>query len=183
MTNIGKDRYLDLNVPVKPSSVLRVVTSPLLMMHNLTVSAQKLYAELSAYFEGSSGAKAYLKRDIPSRWHLRNNPLVPPVLALAELGWTMVFSNATSRVVELDKISASVRHAGNHPVKGAHGYDNREPDMQALFIAIGPGFKSRQRVHHMRAVDVYPLICHMYGAEPAPNNGSAHVTSHILSFS
>lgn len=183
MTSIRDDRYIDLNKAVTPDSVLRIVTSPVLMVHNLTISSQVLFRKLSNYLKKSSKATAYLKENIPSRWNLRRSPLVPPVIALAELGWTMVFSNQTSRVGLSGDPHSLVRHGANHPVKGAHGYDNTERDMQALFIAAGPAFKRRQRIRHMRAVDVYPLICHMFGADAAPNNGSVHITSHILSFS
>lgn len=63
------------------------------------------------------------KEDLPPRLHYGRNPRVAAIICLAEPGWTILSGPPA------------------YPVTGgAHGYDNADPDMLALFIASGPAF-------------------------------------------
>lgn len=42
---------------------------------------------------------------------------------------------------------------------GAHGYDNEEPQMRAIFMASGPAFKKNYTAQPFNNVDLYSLIC------------------------
>ena len=54
--------------------------------------------------------------------------------------------------------------------------------MHPLFMAVGPAFKQGLRdARPFHIVDIYSLMCHILGLEPAPNNGSLSKTAHILS--
>ena len=66
---------------------------------------------------------------------------------------------------------------------GKHGWDPRyAPLMYPFFLAAGPAFKQGLRnAEPFHIVDIYPLMCHILGLEPAPNNGSLSKTVHILS--
>jgi len=44
--------------------------------------------------------------------------------------------------------------------------------MQAIFMANGPAFKKGLELNSSVNLDVYPLICHLLGLSPAPNNGT-----------
>ncbi|XP_060597085.1 ectonucleotide pyrophosphatase/phosphodiesterase family member 5-like [Ruditapes philippinarum] len=56
---------------------------------------------------------------------------------------------------------------------GVHGYDPHiVPNMRPFFIAMGPAFKKGYVSEQFNSVDIYPLMCHILGIEPAPNNGS-----------
>ena len=45
--------------------------------------------------------------------------------------------------------------------------------MKAIFLARGPHFKTDlQMSEPIINLDIYPLIAHLLGIEPAPNNGS-----------
>lgn len=97
--------------------------------------------------------------------HYSNNRRIAPVVLYAEPGWVIGRTNATFK-------------SG----KGEHGWDPRfDPFMYPMFMAMGPAFK--KGVHNaepFRIVDIYPLMCHLLGLEPAPNNGSLSHTTHIL---
>ena len=57
--------------------------------------------------------------------------------------------------------------------EGGHGYDpDQVHDMYPLFIAYGPAFKPGYKARPFNMVDIYPLICHVLGVKPAPNNGT-----------
>jgi hypothetical protein len=196
VTDIYPERVVDLNDAVPRTSAMSIVTSPVMMLQNLSIDTHRLYSRISQLLTRVGHAKVFLKEDLPERWHLKNSELVSPVVAVADLGWTMKLETVKSRelaAVDVPRMngirgpveppSDSGRYGGrirqlppNHPHKGDHGFDNVEPDMQALFVAAGPAFRKGRRLLGVRAVDLYPLLCHMFGADPAPNNGSAHVT-------
>ncbi|KAK7500076.1 hypothetical protein BaRGS_00008623 [Batillaria attramentaria] len=66
--------------------------------------------------------------------------------------------------------------------EGSHGWDPRYSiNMYPFFIATGPAFKKGVRdAAPFRMVDIYPMMCHILGLEPAPNNGTLDNVRHIL---
>ncbi|MEW5837028.1 MAG: ectonucleotide pyrophosphatase/phosphodiesterase [Pseudomonadota bacterium] len=86
------------------------------------------------------------------------NPRVPRLLCLADTGWTISTEGYMRR----------------HPqtrTRGEHGYDNADPRMGALFVAHGPAFERGVVYPAFPNVDVYPLMTHLLGLEPRPNDG------------
>ena len=63
---------------------------------------------------------------------------------------------------------------------GNHGYDNQLPDMHPVFVAMGPSFKKGYSKDTFHNVDIYPLLCHILGVDPAPNNGSLQSVIDLL---
>ncbi len=86
------------------------------------------------------------KAGIPARFRYGTNPRIPPFLCLAEPGWMIVKTAATTAF-----------HGG------AHGYDNRAPDMAALFIANGPAFVGGKRLASFDNTDIAPLLRDLIG--------------------
>lgn len=89
------------------------------------------------------------KGAIPARFRYGTNPRIPPFLCLADTGWTIL------------KTAASQPFHG-----GAHGYDNRSPDMAALFIANGPAFVGGKRLPSFDNTDINPLLRDLIGLPP-----------------
>ena len=54
---------------------------------------------------------------------------------------------------------------------GTHGWDNEDPQMQALFIAAGPRISATTPVRNLENVDVYALLAALVGVSPQPNDG------------
>jgi predicted AlkP superfamily pyrophosphatase or phosphodiesterase len=106
----------------------------------------------------------YWKDELPARLAFGTNPRVPAIIAIAHDGWTI-----TSRAR-----AASVR------VGGDHGYDNALPSMRALFVASGPAFRRGVVVPAFSNVDVYPLMTHILGITPAPNDGELKPVAGLL---
>ena len=61
-----------------------------------------------------------------------------------------------------------------------HGYSNKSPDMHPFFLAQGPAFKEGFVSEPFENVNIYSLMCHILGIEPAPNNGSLQAVQHLL---
>mmetsp|Transcript_1491 Transcript_1491/g.1960 ORF Transcript_1491/g.1960 Transcript_1491/m.1960 type:complete len:124 (-) Transcript_1491:6-377(-) len=56
-------------------------------------------------------------------------------------------------------------------LRGNHGYDNMEDDMQAIFVAKGPHFR-QGTTPTLENINVYQMICDILGIKAAPNNAT-----------
>lgn len=54
---------------------------------------------------------------------------------------------------------------------GVHGYDNKDEDMQAIFMAKGPLIRSGQVLDSFENIDVYMLICTILQINCPPSEG------------
>lgn len=106
------------------------------------------------------------KSQVPARLHYGSNPRLPPFLCLAATGGLI-----TEHAYE---------NKGAHYSVGEHGYDNADPQMQALFIARGPDFHHGLVVPEFPNVDVYPLLAHLLRIQPAPNDGDFATVAPML---
>ncbi|HNR91755.1 MAG TPA: ectonucleotide pyrophosphatase/phosphodiesterase [Dokdonella sp.] len=97
------------------------------------------------------------RRAIPARLHYGRNERIPPIVCIAEIGWMITSHAAMARM--------------KHFPLGRHGYDNEEPDMRAIFVARGPAFREGVVIPPFDNVDVYPLLAHLLGLKPEPNDG------------
>lgn len=96
------------------------------------------------------------KADLPPRYHYGRNPRVAPFVCVAEVGW-MVMDAIPKWGLD----------------RGTHGYDNRAPDMQAIFMAEGPNIRPLGRLPRVDNVDIYPLLRDLLGLSPKrPIDGS-----------
>lgn len=202
MSTLSETRVVDLDPALELDEAVSIVTSPVLMLQNVSGPAAPLLRRLRKEMAANGHGHIFAKELLPERWHLRTSDLVPPVLGVADARWSLKVDHAPRdearlagsgaiRTTEGDgppgHIIGGVKQGEeekprpeNHPVKGDHGYDNEEPDMQATFIAGGPVFRARETIQNMSALDVYPLLCHIFSASAAPNNGSLLRTQHVV---
>lgn len=125
-------------------------------------------AELeSALLKPHAHMTCWKKAQIPPYLHYGHNPRVPPLLCSAQVGWLIV-SDRTKLL-----------HHGK-PIWGEHGFDNAAPQMRALFLAHGPGFRKHLVVPEFPNVDVYPLMTHLLGIKPQPNDGDYDAVKGML---
>jgi ectonucleotide pyrophosphatase/phosphodiesterase family protein 5 len=97
--------------------------------------------------------RVYRKSYLPVYYHFSHNPFIPPLILIADPGWSLVDN----------KISANLDAYLNG---GNHGYDNHFMDMHGIFYAMGPAFKKGYRTGTLRNIDIYPLICKILKIEP-----------------
>ena len=108
------------------------------------------------------------KDEIPIRFHYRGHRRIPPILVLADAGWS---------------IAARRRDLVEHPERfsgGTHGYDDTLAVMRAIFLAQGPAFRSGYVAPAFRNIHIHHLISNVLGLTPAPNDGSADSTAALL---
>ena len=98
--------------------------------------------------------RAWKAADVPAYLNYGTNKNMGDVVVLPDVGWLFA-----------DKPSDTQR--------GSHGFDHTAADMQVGFRAIGPDFKKGYRKEdRFGNVCVYPLLCHLLGVTPSPNDGS-----------
>jgi predicted AlkP superfamily pyrophosphatase or phosphodiesterase len=147
---IFMDDFVDLD------AVTVVDWNPVWMASAVDDNHDRLYRRLR---DAHPNLTVYRREDMPERFHFKNNDRVPPVIAIADEGWSI-----TTRTFFTRNPQSFVGHT--------HGYDNRAESMGAIFIASGPAFAEATVVPPFESVNVYALVCHVLDIEPAPNDGS-----------
>ena len=107
----------------------------------------------------------YRREDLPRRLRYRDNPRIPPIVALADEGWF---------------VTTRKEAAEGPPDGGEHGYDPTLPSMGALFLAAGPSFRAGVVVPPFENVHVYPLLCAALGIDPVPGDWTLEDTPAAL---
>jgi predicted AlkP superfamily pyrophosphatase or phosphodiesterase len=159
MSQLSPDRTVYLDDVVDTASVRITSLSPDLMLTPRDGDAAALLAKLKRL----QHVRAWLKADVPERLHYNEGRRITPVVAVADDGWTVAI------------------HGGRRgPGGGAHGYDNADVSMNAIFIAHGPAFKQSVTTAAFPNVDVYDLLAKILKLKPAPNDGSLAPFSEVM---
>jgi predicted AlkP superfamily pyrophosphatase or phosphodiesterase len=96
------------------------------------------------------------REDIPDHFAYGTNPRVPAILCLPEIGW-VVYQDVPEWMTGIG---------------GGHGYDQREPDMMAFFLASGPAIIAGGQLPLFDNVNIYSLVAKLAGVTPGASDGS-----------
>ncbi|HEY9261759.1 ectonucleotide pyrophosphatase/phosphodiesterase [Chitinophaga sp.] len=108
---------------------------------------------------------AYLKNETPERWHYGQEDVY----------------NRIGDIILLAEANYAFDTAGKKMHRGHHGYDNNLTNMNAVFMAWGPAFKSNTRIATFENVHVYPLVAKILGLDiTQPIDGRLEVLEPIL---
>lgn len=100
------------------------------------------------------------REDLPARLHYGRNPRVAAIICIAEPGWSILAGEPP------------------WPVKGgAHGYDNKDPEMLALFIAHNSGLTGD--VGTVDNIEVYPLLMRLIGVAPLASDATGALAAKL----
>ena len=164
MAKRSPERVIFIDDFVDVDAVTVVDWNPVWMASAVDGNHDRLYQRLR---NAHPNLTAYRREGIPDRLHFKNNARVPPVIAIADEGWSI-----TTRSY-FDRNRDSFR--GN-----THGYDNRAESMGTIFVASGPAFAGGKVVPPFESVHVYELVCAILGIEPAENDGSLDAIREVL---
>jgi ectonucleotide pyrophosphatase/phosphodiesterase family member 5 len=162
MTRTGEDHLIMLDQIINLNDVRIIDWSPVAMMQPRAGRLDAVYNALKA---AENNYKVYKKEDLPEHYRLKNSPRLPDIVMIADLPYTIASANYIAQ---------------NGVMAGNHGYDPREPDMHAFFLARGPGFKRGVQVDEVHVVDLYELMAHLLLLEPADNDGSLDSIAGVL---
>lgn len=167
MTDISPKRVIDLNHVLNMKDIHHMYGSTFFGIWPHKNKVKKVYEGLKGYHKNLT---VFYKHEIPDRWRLKNHYRVPPIVAVADLGYYIVKPP--------DKHFP--KSNGQH-LNGYHGYDNKYPDMRGIFVASGPEFRQDAVVPWINAVDIYQLMCKVLEIQPAKHRGDwSKVASMLL---
>ncbi|NGP88680.1 ectonucleotide pyrophosphatase/phosphodiesterase [Fodinibius halophilus] len=156
MVNQSADKLIRLDNIINMENTGRVIWGPMTMIEPKNGKKEEVYRGLKS---AENNYKVYKKEDLPERYHLKNHRRVEDIVMVAELGYTILDEEYEQRFL-------------NSLPRATHGYDNNNKEMQALFLARGPAFKSGAEVEAFQNIHIYELINHLMGTEPTQNDGS-----------
>lgn len=152
MGPVSSDRYINLFGVLPPRMVAGMYGSnPVFTINPEPGKADSVLLLLNR----QDGLQAWRKSEIPPRLNYGTHPRISEIVVVADSAW-----------------SIGTRPDGSGVKKGAHGYDNGNSDMHAIFYAEGPAFKKGLSVNSLNNTDIYNLICRILKIDPAPNDGS-----------
>ncbi len=155
MAATATDRVIALDRILPAGSYRTVETGPYASIQPVAGREAELAAALS---RAVPHMQCWPKAAIPARLRYGTNRRVPAWLCLADIGWLIL---------------SSVPDHGYDG--GAHGYDNAAPEMQALFVASGPAFRSGVTLPSFRNTAIHPLLRRILGlpADPSLDDDAA----------
>jgi predicted AlkP superfamily pyrophosphatase or phosphodiesterase len=106
---------------------------------------------------------AYLRSDLPERFHYRDVPRAGDVVVIMDESWSLT----TPRPRASEAVTVEGGTAKRPERWGEHGWDNALPSMRALFLILGPGIRAGAIVPEVSNVDVYPLMTDLLGLRAA----------------
>ncbi len=167
MTEVSTDRAIDIQATrLADYTCIYYGNGPFLLIRpEDPEQTTEIMARLN---ENPEHYTVYHRDDFPSRYHFSNHPFIPPIIVMADLGWSVFDSRMLARVKR-------------RPGAGNHGYDNFHTDMHGLFYAYGPAFREGYRTGTVNTIDIYPLLCRIFDIMPRQNiDGSLERIEAIL---
>ncbi|CAN5648722.1 ectonucleotide pyrophosphatase/phosphodiesterase [soil metagenome] len=110
--------------------------------------------------------QVFRREEMPEEFHYRASPRIPPIILLADEGWTIA--------------RYPLKSEDSFKLKGSHGFDPRLVSMGATFIAEGPSLRKGVVIPPFDNIHVYNLLCALLKIKPAPNDGDEQLVKECL---
>lgn len=161
MGQISPDRVVRLADHINPDHINRINGSnPVYCLSASPGYIEEIEEKLSNIDHISS----WKHGELPERLHYGTNSRTGDFVIVADSSWSVTIN------------SNPQRFSG-----GAHGYDNNNKDMHAIFYAVGPAFKTGYMQPTFNNIDIYPLIAEILCIKPATVDGTIIHVSDMLS--
>jgi len=130
---------------------------------NFVIKAKEGYVDsIMLQLNDTEHLTCWKSNEVPERLNYGKNPRTLDIVVVADSSWSVV--------IKEDKYVSY----------GAHGYDNNNKDMDAIFYAYGPAFKVNYISPTFNNIDIYPLITHILNLEPAEVDGTFENVKQLL---
>ena len=157
MRAIDESRVIQLADMIDLPSIIAVETGPYAAIEPAAGTDDRVY---KALLKPHDHMVCNRREDLPKRLHYGQNPRVAAIICIAEPGWTILAGPPT------------------WPVKGgAHGYDNQDPQMLALFVASNAGLSGDVGI--VDNIEVYPLLMRLIGLAPLPSDAAGALVKRL----
>ncbi|NND35481.1 MAG: sulfatase-like hydrolase/transferase [Saprospiraceae bacterium] len=165
MSQLSRDRVIFLDDYISLGDITLVETSPKADIIPKPGLDSIVFTRLK---DAHPHLSVFRRDNTPEKWHYRKHERITPIMAVADLGWSI----ATKAIFNRNRGAYS---------GGAHGYDNSYPEMGAIFIGTGPGFKNGLIMPALKNIHLYELMCHLLQIKPATNDGDLSVFNGFIS--
>lgn len=150
MRAIDESRIVQLADLIDLASIVAVETGPYAAIEPAAGTDDRVY---EALLKPQDHMTCNRREELPKRLHYGHNPRVAAIICIAEPGWSIIAGTPS------------------WPVQGgAHGYDNQDSEMLALFVASGTGLKGDVGI--VDNIEVYPLLMRLIGVTPLQSDAS-----------
>ncbi len=152
MTQLDESRYLNLYGEIDASKVIHYIAgSP------FCFEVDEDYVDTAVEKLNALGhLRAYRGDSMPEEYHFGTHPTrCTNVVIIPDMGWKLDYYKGADRLPD-----------GG----GSHGYDPFGSDMQVVFYGVGPNFKEGYLQSTFQNQNIYLIICHLLGIEPAEND-------------
>lgn len=157
MRAIDESRVIQLADLIDLPSIIAVETGPYAAIEPTAGTDNRVY---DALLKPHDHMTCNRREELPERLHYGKNPRVAAIICIAEPGWSILAGPP------------------QWPVKGgAHGYDNQDPQMLALFVASGTPLKGDVGI--VDNIEVYPLLMRLIGVAPIPGDASGALVTRL----
>lgn len=153
MVELSEERVIFLEDLIDMNSVDVIDWTPVAMLKPDEDKMEEIYTALK---ENEENYRVYKKEDLPRHYGFTNHYRIPQIIIIADVGYT---------------ITNKAFYEQRSLVAGAHGFDHEAPEMRTIFFASGPSFASGETVPAFSALNLYELMAHLLGVEPAENDG------------
>lgn len=143
MATVSSERTIAFDKLADPQLFRIIESGPYAALAPTEGNAERLWAALA---EPGPNHTCWRKADIPPALRYGQHARVAPIVCLARRGWQLVPTAP-----------------GQTYTGGAHGYDNADPEMAALFIGHGPGFRRDIKLEAFDNLAITPLLRHLLG--------------------
>ncbi len=153
MTEVGLDKTINIEELLDGYECRIFDEGPFMMLTPTKDNLDAIYNLLKAKAQNFN---VYKRESIPSYFHYSKHPFIPPIILVADMGWSLVTNKGFERMAKT-------------PQRGNHGYEKDHLDMHGIFYAIGPSFKEGFPTGTLWNIDIYPLLCRIYNIFPRQN--------------
>ncbi len=152
MQSFDRSKAVNLSDYLPLDSFEHVATGPFTHLYPKAGYAETAYKILKQV----PHIQVYRKGEVPERLHFGSSPRIGELVLVADLG-TQIFFRPQG-------IPKDFMRAG-------HGFDNKHPEMYAIFKAVGPDFRAGQHITEpIPNITLYPLVCQLLGLQPGVND-------------
>lgn len=152
MGPVSPEKYVNLFDYMDESWTDRVLGgNPVYLIDPAEGSADSITGSLDSI----EGVSAWQADEIPPHLHYGTSSRFPGIIVVADSLWSIGTDSDPSE------------YRG-----GTHGYDNAFSDMHTIFMAEGPAFREGYTTSSFSNVEVYGIIAHILGLDPAETDGN-----------
>lgn len=151
MASIAPDRYINLYNLLDTTQVIRAVRGT-----PMGIQVRDEYVDQALRILRRTGhMKAWKREKMPARFHYGQHPSrLTNIIIIPETGWTLNYGPKDYNIT----------------IRGTHGFDNTDRDMHMVFYGSGPAFRETYHQRSFQNQQIYLILCHLLGIEPAPND-------------